>query len=258
MEKLHSAGSFCWFELGTTDSSAAKNFYSSLFGWTTVDSPMGDSGFVYTTFLLDGKRTGGCYTLMPDMLAQGVPPHWMEYVCVDSADASSEKAKAAGGTVINGPFDVRDYGRMSIIHDPTGAHFGIWQPNSHTGSEIAGVPGTFCWTDLMTSDVTKAAQFYETLFGWEIEQPKEGSDYIHIKNGEQHIGGIPPARFLPPNVPPHWLAYVLVTDCDSSTSQAQALGAKVVVPAMSMEDVGRWSIIADPQGAVFALFQSAH
>lgn len=195
---------------------------------------------------------------MPDMLAQGVPPHWMLYVCVDDADTTTQKARDAGGNVVNGPFDVGTFGRMSIIADPTGAHFGIWQAKTHTGTEIAGVPGTFGWADLMTRDPATASKFYEAVFGWTFEPPKEGSDYTHIKCGEQYIGGIPPSQALPPDVPAHWLGYVLTSDCDESTSRAQALGARVMCPAMSMEGVGRWSIIADPQGAVFALFQSVH
>jgi predicted enzyme related to lactoylglutathione lyase len=58
-----------------------------------------------------------------------------------------------------------------------------------------------------------------------------------------------------PNAPPHWLIYFLVADADASTNKAKELGATIYVAPMTMEGVGRWSIMADPQGAVFALFQ---
>ena len=66
-------GTFCWIELGTSDNEAAKSFYTQLFGWDYVDNPMGEHG-VYTMLKLNGKDVGGLYKLMPDMVAQGVPP----------------------------------------------------------------------------------------------------------------------------------------------------------------------------------------
>jgi predicted enzyme related to lactoylglutathione lyase len=110
----------------------------------------------------------------------------------------------------------------------------------------------------MTPDIPKATKFYEAAFGWKFEPGEDKSGYLHIKNGDKYIGGVPPAEHRPPNAPPHWLSYVMVKDCDVSTEKAKAGGAKVYAGPMTMEGVGRWSVIADPQGAVFALFQSAH
>ena len=254
---IHEPGSFAWIELATTDQNAAKQFYGSLFGWTARDSPIGPSDF-YTLFNLDGRNTGGCYTLMPDMKAQGIPPHWMLYVGVANADDAVAKVGPAGGKVIEGAFDVMEHGRMAVLQDPTGAVFAIWQPKAHTGIGIEGVPGALCWADLMTPDQDRAAKFYKQLFGWQTDAGKDSGGYLHIKNGEKHIGGIPSAEQRNPNAPPHWLLYFMVTNCDASTAKAKELGATVYVPPMSMEGVGRWSVIADPQGAVFALFQSTH
>jgi predicted enzyme related to lactoylglutathione lyase len=250
-------GSFCWLELGTTDQNAAKKFYGSLLGWTATDSPMGPNE-VYTMFALDGKTVGACYTLRPDMLAEGVPPHWMLYVSVTSAEETAAKARAAGGTLMCDPFDVMEYGRMSVFKDSTEAHLAIWQPKTHQGFAVEGHPGSFCWADLMTADPERAAKFYETVFGWKMELGKDNSGYLHIKNGDKFIGGIPPAQHRDPNAPPHWLSYIMVKDCDASTNKAKELGAKVYFGPTSMAGVGRWSVIADTQGAVFALFQSAH
>ena len=253
----HSPGSFCWIELATSDQNAAKNFYSTLFGWQPNDNPMGPDA-VYTMFKLDGRAAAACYTLMPDMVSQGVPPHWALYVAVENADEVAAKATELGGTVMAPPFDVYDFGRMAVLRDPTGAAINLWQPKQHSGTGAAGVPGTLCWVDLSTPDQERATEFYKDLFGWEIAPGKDDSGYLHIKNGEEFIGGIPPAKFRNPNAPPHWLAYYLVTDCDASTDKAKEMGAQVYMPPTTMEGVGRWSIIADPQGAVCALFQSTH
>ena len=255
--EAHAPGSFCWIELATTDQNAAKQFYSSLLGWNANDMPMGPGEF-YTIFKLEGRDASGGYTLKPEMLSQGVPPHWMIYMGVTSADETAAKASAAGGKVCAGPFDVMGIGRMAVLQDPAGAAFSVWQPMLHKGTGITGVPGTLCWADLMTPDAAGATKFYGAVFGWQVEPGTDNSGYLHIKTGEAYIGGIPPAEHRNPNAPPHWLLYFLVADCDASTAKAKDAGANVYVNPTSMEGVGRWSVVADPQGAVFALFQPAH
>lgn len=251
------AGSFCWIELHTSDQKAAKSFYSTLFGWEPHDSPMGPDDF-YTEFKLQGREAAAGFTLRPEERSHGVPPHWMIYVTVDSADAAAAKAKRLGGQVLAGPFDVMDAGRMAVVHDPTGATFAVWQANKSIGIRIAQVAGTLCWADLSTPDAKRASDFYSGLFGWQITaDPKDSSGYLHIKNGEHFIGGVPPAAYRQPGVPPHWMAYFQVDDVDASASKAKEMGAKLYLPPMTMEGVGRMSVIADPQGAVFSIFKSA-
>ena len=250
----HAPGTFCWIELGTTDQSAAKQFYHSLFGWSPADFPMGP-GEYYTMFNLDGRNAGACYTLNAQMRSQGVPPHWMVYVSVASADETAAKVEPAGGKLNAAPFDVMEFGRMAVIQDPAGAHIAIWQPKMHQGTGIARVPGTLCWGDLMTPDQAAATKFYEQVFGWKFDPGKDNTGYLHIQNGDEFIGGVPPAEHTPPGAPPHWLLYFLVENCDLSTAKAGEAGANIHMPPMSMEGVGRWSVVADPQGAAFALFQ---
>src|SRR5690242_8706604 len=142
----HEPGSFCWIELGTTDQNAAKSFYTSLFGWSVNDFPMGPGQF-YSMFGLEGRNCGAAYTLDPKHMP-GVPPNWALYICVASADETAAKAASLGGKVLGGPFDVMEFGRMAVIQDPTGAVFDIWQPKMHQGLAINSVPGTLCWADL--------------------------------------------------------------------------------------------------------------
>jgi predicted enzyme related to lactoylglutathione lyase len=252
----HAPGSFCWIELATSDQNAAKSFYGQLFGWSVNDFPMGPDEF-YSMFEFDGRPTAAAYTLKPEDKQQGVPPHWMLYVAVDSADAAAARAAELGGKVVAPAFDVYDAGRMAVIQDPTGAFLCVWQPMNHAGTGISGVPGTLCWADLSTPEVDKAVAFYSGLFGWKVEAGEnDPSGYLHIKNGEEFIGGIPPAAHRAPNAPPHWLAYFQVADCDATANKAKELGATFHLAPMTMEHVGRFAVLADPQGAVFSIFQS--
>jgi predicted enzyme related to lactoylglutathione lyase len=251
----HPAGNFCWIELHTTDQNAAKSFYASLFGWAPHDTPMGPNDF-YTEFKLEGREAAAGCTLRPE--EQGMPPYWMIYVAVENADAAVTKAQQIGGKTLTPAFDVMDAGRMAIIQDPTGAIFCVWQAKKNAGIGIAQVAGTLCWADLSTPDPKRAADFYSGLFGWQaITAPKDSSGYLHIKNGEQHIGGIPPAAHRQAGAPRHWLAYFQVDDVDATANKAKEMGANLHLPPKTMEGVGRMSVIADPQGAVFAIFKSA-
>ena len=252
----HPAGSFCWVELATTDQKAAKTFYTSLFGWAVEDNPMGPDDF-YSMFKLSGRDTGAAYSMRKEQRAQGVPPHWMVYIAVENADKSVAKAAQAGGTVLSPAFDVMDKGRMGVIQDPTGAIFSLWEPKQSQGITISG-DNSFCWADLSTPNSERAGKFYAELFGWQLmKDEKDPSGYIHIKNGEHFIGGIPPAEHRNPNSPPHWLIYFQVADVQAATAKVGQLGGKVLMPVRAMENVGTWSIVSDPQGAAFSLFKSA-
>lgn len=253
----HAPGDFCWIELATTDQNAAKSFYQDLFGWTVHDSPMGPGQF-YSMFQVNGRNAAAAYTIQPEQTSQGVPPHWMLYVSSDNADESTARATQLGGKVLAPAFDVFDFGRMAVLQDPTGATFSIWQPKTHTGIGITGVPGTLCWADLNTRDVARAKDFYSQLFGWQITPgEKDPSGYLHIKTGEHFIGGLPPAEHQNPNAPPHWLPYFTVEDCDATANKAKQRGANIYLAPMTMEGVGRMAVLADPQGAVFAIFKAS-
>ena len=249
-------GSFCWMELATTDQKAAKAFYTALFGWTVTDYPMGGGGD-YSMFRLHGRDAAAGYALKKEQLSRGVPVHWSLYIAVANADDAAKKATQAGASIIMPPFDVMDSGRMAVIHDPTGAVFSLWQPNKSQGIGVHGEPGAFCWADLNAGDPARAKKFYSDLFGWRITTaPNDPSGYLHIKNGEHFIGGIPPAH-TDPKIPPHWMIYFMVADVAASAAKAAQLGAKTLMPPQDMEGVGTWAILADPQGAVFSVFKSA-
>jgi uncharacterized protein len=161
--------------------------------------------------------------------------------------------------VISEPFDVYDIGRMAVLQDPTGAVFSMWQAKRHSGFGIKGVPATFCVADLSTPDQDGASRFYEQLVGWRIEKEDEVSahNYYHLFNHNEFIGGILPTAYRKPGVPPHWQIYVLVSDCDAVAAKAQNLGATLHMPPMTIDKIGRMAVMADPQGAVFAIFESA-
>ncbi len=249
-------GEFSWYELGTTDIDGSKKFYGALFGWTTLDVPMGQMG-VYTMFRHDGEDLGGMYELEGPQLA-GIPPHWMAYVAVDDVDADTARAKSLGGRAIVEPTNVPDVGRISVIQDPQGAMISMFQAGQHPGSgRWNGAASTFCWSELMTRDTAAAARFYTDLLGWSAKASPlgPGMSYTEWQVGGKAVGGMIAIDPSWGPMPPHWMNYIAVTDCDGTVSTARGLGGKTIVPPTDIPNVGRFSIVSDPSGAAFAVIK---
>ncbi|MBK8467059.1 MAG: VOC family protein [Chloracidobacterium sp.] len=123
-------GTFCWTEIAGNDAEKCKAFYTNVFGWKFQDSKAVD-GFAYHEYSTGGDYpAGGLYEIIPEMCAPGQPvppPHFMTYVGVDDVDENAKLAVELGATIINGPLDVPNVGRMCIIQDPTGAIFSTFK-----------------------------------------------------------------------------------------------------------------------------------
>jgi len=157
------------------------------------------------------------------------------------------------------PFDVMDLGRMCVISDPQGAMFAIWQPMKSHGVHVFNEPGAPSWGELATKDIEAAKKFYGGLFGWEGHTGSgDGMAYTEWKlpDAKQFGGMIQIAPEWGP-VPPHWLMYVRVDDCDAAIAKAKQLGAAVKSGPMEIEHVGKFAVLSDPQGATFAVIKLA-
>jgi predicted enzyme related to lactoylglutathione lyase len=256
----HAPGSFCWFELATTDQTAANAFYASLFGWEITDTPLGP-GETYTIFKIDNRAAAAAHTMDRDQRALGVPPAWLLYVSVENVDAAAKRADSVGGTVLAPPFDVTDAGRMTVVRDPTGASLALWEPRNNHGAGIVHEPGTCVWAYLYSPNPRQAAIFYGDLFGWTVVAgknmaPATANDYGHVVNGTDFIGGMLPAAYVPAGTPPHWLPYFSVSRCDAAVAKTTASGGQVRVPTTKMEAARKYAILADPQSAAFAVVET--
>ena len=123
-----------------------------------------------------------------------------------------------------------------------------------TNEEAMKKHGVFSWNELMTTDVKSAQAFYGELLGWSLT-PFEGGEmeYTIVKAGDRDVAGI---MAIPPDsdgMPAAWGSYVTVDDVDARTARAEALGGKVCVPPRDIPNVGRFSVIGDPQGIMLGL-----
>jgi predicted enzyme related to lactoylglutathione lyase len=237
-------GMFCWVELATNDGAAAKSFYTSLFGWTANEIPMGPNVPPYVMLQKNAKDVAALYE------NKGIPPNWLSYVAVESVDDSAKTAKDLGANLLQEPFDVMDVGRMAVMQDPQGARLALWQARKHSGVGLRDEANTLCWNELMTSDVEAAQKFYGALFDWNL---KITPGYTEVHVGEKPAGGLMQIAPEMQGMPPHWQPYFMVDDSDATLRKAQSLGTKEHFGPMDIPEVGRFAVLHDPQGAAFAV-----
>ena len=246
-------GSPTWVDLGTADLEDAKRFYTALFGWTADVS--GDEYGGYTTFLLNGLPVAGAGPLY----GEGQPTAWSTYIGTDNADAVVGRVLAAGGQVLVAPFDVMEQGRMAAFLDQAGAPFSVWQPGTMRGAALFDVPGALTWNELNTRDLDGSMAFYGAVFGWGFRNSAmDGLPYIVAKVSETPVCGMQPmvGDEWPDDMSPHWMVYFAVHDCDISAQHTVALGGEVLQPPTSVP-IGRYAVLADPQGGLFSILASA-
>jgi uncharacterized protein len=249
-EYLH--GEFSWVTLNTSDTAAAKRFYGGLFGWQANDMPAGQ-GQTYTFWELNGKSIGGVSAITKEM--GNVPPHWMPFINVRNADDIAKRTTQNGGKVLYPAADVMDVGRMAAIADPTGGRVAVWEPKRHKGAALVGETGAMCWNELMTPDIDAAGRFYRTVFDWssDLVETSGDSSYTIFKAGNTMIGGMMARPQRLRDVPPNWLTYFGVADCDKSAATAKELGGTLLQPPTDIPDIGRFAVVRDGQGAVCAI-----
>lgn len=112
---------FVHVELGTNDVPKAKTFYGKLFNWELEDVDMGTMTY---TMVKVGDGTGGGMLKWP---MPGLPAMWVPYMLVDNVKTATEKAKSLGGKVVKDVAEIPNMGSFSIVTDPTGAMFGMWE-----------------------------------------------------------------------------------------------------------------------------------
>jgi predicted enzyme related to lactoylglutathione lyase len=237
---------FVWHEQVSDDPQQAQAFYTQLFGWGIDLWKPGEIDYAMITS--GGAMHGGFGQRM-----EGAPPtHWLGHIAVSSVDETIDKANAAGGKVVFGPMDMEEVGRFAIIVAPDGSFVSAFQPEGE-GPQQGGV---FVWDELVTQDVDAAERFYGAVFGWETkDMGSEFGGYKIFGSGETQIAGLMKSK--DPSGPSIWVPYVGTDEVDATTAKAKELGANAFVEGMDVPTIGRISVLADPQGAVFGLFQPA-
>jgi predicted enzyme related to lactoylglutathione lyase len=263
----------CWVDTTEPDPEGVLPFYTALFGWEFENAvPEGSEAYFI------GRIRGGAVAAVGSS-PEGAPPMatWNTYVSVQSADATVNRVRDAGGAVLLDPFDAMDAGRMAVLADPEGAAFCVWEAKEHPGATVVNEHGALNFNGLATRDTEAAKAFYGAVFGWRTLSLPFGllwtlpgyGDHLEERNPglrEQmaQMGGpdgfidvvaaIDPIAADDSVTPPHWSVTFGTDDAESTASTAREQGGEVVAGPFDVP----WSrrvVIKDPRGATFIASQ---
>lgn len=240
---------FCWHGCVSTDTDAAKAFYSEVLGWRVETTPMGDSE---ATFFVAGGESLAHLTPPP---ATGVPSHWNNYLRVEDVDAATKAAVANGGTQMVPPTDIPP-GRFSSVTSPSGAAFSLFREADEASSHHPGGEGSVHWVELHSKDVDADLAWLTKTFGFEtsiMEMPD--GPYTILKDGEEMRGGVVASR--EEKAPSMWLTWIDVKDVDATVARAEKQSGTTIASPFDVPGVGRLGIIQDPTGGVFGVMTPA-
>ena len=254
-------GSFIWYELMTTDHSAAKSFYDKVVGWNIAEDSVSPDMEYRMIGRSDGGNAGGVLSLTDEMRQGGARPIWLGYIHALDVDAKVEAIKADGGGVMMEPWDQPGVGRLAMATDPTGAPFYLMdpvppegQPDAKSDAFSVDQPQHVRWNELWSGDPDRSVDFYRRHFGWDQEGDMDMGEmgkYRFIQHDDVMIGAIMPKM---PDVPASmWNFYIGVDDIDRAVEAVKVGGGKLFQDPMEIPG-GEYAVNgSDPQGAMFGL-----
>ena len=250
----HHPGKAVFVQLVTPDLASAKKFYGGLFGWTFGDIQA--DGTSYAAASLHGRPVAGL--VHKEVPAGGKQqPSWLTFFSVGDVDAAQKVALQNGARLLYGPRDVPDRGRQAVFADPQGAVFAVLASSSGDPADELVQPGEWIWSSLLTRDPDADADFYQKIFDYEVfELPAApGMEHLLLASDDIARASVNSLPANKPKVRPHWLNYVRVEDAEKMTAKVVALGGRVLVDARIDRHGGKVSVVTDPQGAPFGLFE---
>ena len=253
----------CWVETWQADADRAIEYYARVFGWEAEGPRRSETG-TFHMCRLRGRDVAGIGSPIPE----GAPPTpvWTTFIQVESAAATADKVREAGGNVLVEPFDSLEGGRLLIASDPAGAAFAAWEQAEHRGARVINEPGAWAMSMLLTSDPEAAVRFYGDVFGWATESFGMGDEEITMFTLPGYVGGEPSqpvprdvvATIAPPGAadgaPPHWSVDFWIRDPDDAARLTEEMGGRVLAEPFDIPEIGmRQAALADPQGASFTV-----
>ncbi|MDC0716366.1 VOC family protein [Nannocystis bainbridge] len=236
--------SFCWYELRTTDPTAARTFYIDALGLLAA---AGDARWRLAS---GGPELGEFAPLPAQAAARGAPAHWLGHIAVADVAIAVQRFVAAGASPL-GPTQTRPDGNLvAPLRDPLGAVLAVTSRPPATA--------TLAWCDLHTGDPARAAAIYGELFNWAPKQqhdlgPARGSYHEFAWQPDGHsVGGMSDAA-LRPGIHTHWLFHFAVDDLELALGRVRGGGGRVAGEPLRGPGGARVAVCEDPQGAAFAL-----
>ena len=243
----YTAGTPCWVDLGTKDIEAAKKFYTAMFGWEMRTDPEADG---YTLAVIGDKHVAAISPLMRDQQ----PTAWCTFISVADADATAARIEAHGGTIMQQPMQVLDAGIMGVATDCCGAVFMIWQPLNQQGAQRVDENNAWSWSQLFTSNTTRAAAFYSAVFDWVAKEDDSIADLTMLMLNGNPVGSMMQITPEMGSMPSYWGVSFNVENAQKAADVATANGGTVMRAPENLGPITR-TVIKDPTGGIFLATQ---
>jgi len=250
----HHIGKVIWVELVTPDLAGSKRFYSGLFGWTFREIQKGHTQ--YAVAQVDGRPIAGLFqkATPTDERRQ---PAWLAFIAVSDVDAAKRTAVEHGAKVQFEPRTYPQRGRQAVLTDPDGASFAVLASSSGDPPDFLASPGEWIWSSLHARNPATEAEFYKSLFGYDVFDVPSDDGLKHVILSSQDYARASVNAFSDnsPQRHPHWLNFVRVVDAAGATAKAVALGGRVLIEPHVDRHGGNVAVIADPTGAPVGLME---
>lgn len=251
---LRLVGKFVWFDLFTTDLKSASLFYKGLFGWSFHPEESGNN--IVCTIKREGLPIGNAIQINPEK-NKVRKSGWLGYVSVEDVDAAVKLVEQNHGTVYLRPKDLPNRGRVAVVRDPLGAVFAMVTVSGGDPPDREIMENFWIGSELWTSNVDSAMDFYHLLVGYEKELVDVGTESKYcllVKDGQPRAGMV---KIPGDDIKPNWVPYVAVEDVLTVAEKARQLGGILLIEPDKKVREGMLAIISDPTGAVFAVQQPA-
>lgn len=249
---LRLVGKFVWFDLFTQDLKSASNFYEELFGWSFYPAEFGRK--IVNTITREGVPIGNAIQIKRKK-NKVRKSGWLSYMSVENVDASVKLVEQYHGTVYMRSKELPNRGRVAVVKDPQGAVFALITASGGDPPDKGIMENYWMGSELWTSSVDSAINFYHLLVGYEKELVDVGTESKYcllVKDGQLRAGMVKIPR---DDIKPNWVPYIAVKDVMTVAQKAKQLGGILLIePDKKIRD-GMLAIISDPTGAVFAVQQ---
>lgn len=238
----------CWFDLSTSDLTAAKALYGELFGWSYMDGGP-ELGHYTMAFNAAGRATAALAPKMPGQ--EQMPTVWTVYWGTADINASVARITQHGGSIMVPPMHIPGNGHMAIAIDPDGAVFGLWQADPFPGAQVEGEHGAMCWSEVNVRRGAESAAFYANVFDLSVhlmEMPGVVYHTLHPTGGGDAVCGVLQMDERWEGIPPNWMPYFAVSELERANAIFTRHGGKLVTGPIP-SPYGRIMVVQDAQGA---------
>jgi predicted enzyme related to lactoylglutathione lyase len=252
---LSLSGKIVWHDLISDTPEASERFYSELFGWEF--EPVGKAfglgdDINYSLIRHNGRLIGGMVNENKLQRSEEIS-QWITLMSVSDIHAAIVNLEAAGGIVFTPPTELADRGWLAVVSDPQGAIFALVQTNSGDPVDRKPKVGEFLWSEVWTSDVDSATDFYGNLAGYDKETTILDDDFTYRMLGSANRPRIGLVKNPMPEMDPVWVSYIRVEDPAPILERVEELGGTILLDTRERDAGGKVALITGPSGAGIAL-----